>query len=159
MTTGKAMFFLYCTPAALNQCPSPLQPLRRPFRGPVGRWRAYIPREDVITHAHCCGVGCYGYNTMGVGTEVHSKAKKKCRREWERLKEIDRESVYVCERDRLTGHSSAKLGKLFQSRQREYLVLDWMGLLKRMGNIAYLKTIIVTLYLIKVAQLSLITTH
>lgn len=34
-----------------------------------------------------------------------------------------------------------------------------MGLLKRVGNIAHLKIIIVTLYLIKVAQLSLITTH
>lgn len=72
----------------------------------------------MITHAHFCKVGFYGYNTMGAGTEVYSKGKKKLQ---ERETEGDELCMCVSEResDRLTGHSiavlqeSTDLGNLF----------------------------------------------
>jgi len=54
----------------------------------------------MITHALLCKVGYYGYNTMGAGTEVYSKGKKKLQ---EREAEGDELCMCVPERERGRG--------------------------------------------------------
>ncbi len=57
---------------------------------------AYSQTADIITHAHFSEAGYHGFNTMGVGTEVYSKGKKKTAGERERLREMDCVCVCVC---------------------------------------------------------------